>query len=151
MLTTRIAGTAAAFIVIVGLADSAAAQTTTTPPTSAKSVSADAVIPAPNPSAHRFALSPLYGTFIVLQGLDVDSTMRGIRSGKTEEANPFLGSMASSPPTLIAFKAATTAGIIAVCEQMRRDHHGTAAVFVMIGLNSAYAMVVAHNYQLLNR
>jgi len=34
---------------------------------------------------------------------------------------------------------------------MRKDHHGTAAVFVMIGLNSAYAMVVAHNYQLLGR
>ena len=150
MLTTRSVRTTAAFIVIVGFADCAAAQTTTTA-TSAKSVSADAADPAPTSSSRPVALTSLYGTFIALQGLDVDSTLKGLRSGKSMEANPLVGTMASSPPTLIAFKAGTAAAIIALCEQMRKDHHGTAAVFVMIGLNSAYAMVVAHNYQLLGR
>jgi len=149
MLTTRIAGTTAAFIVIVGLADTAAAQATTTL-TPAKSATAEAVS-APESTSHPLALAPLYGTFIALQGLDVDSTLKGIRSGATMEANPLLGPMAASPPMLIAFKAGTTAAVIAVCEQLRREHHGTAAVLLMIGLNSAYATVVAHNYQLLRR
>jgi hypothetical protein len=151
MLTTRIAGTTAAFIVIVGMADGAAAQTTTTATTAAKSVSAETALPAPAPSAPRPLALSLYGSFIALEGLDVHSTLKGMQSGRTTEANPLLGSMASSPPMLIAFKAGTAAGIIALCEQMRKDGHGKAAVFVMIGLNSAYAMVVAHNYQLLRQ
>jgi Domain of unknown function (DUF5658) len=150
MLTSRIAGTTAAFIVIVGLADGATAQTTTTA-TSAKGISADEAAPDPIPAQRPLALNPLYATFIALQGLDVDSTVKGIHSGKAVEANPMLGEMASSPPVLIAAKAGTTAAVIALCEQLRRNHHGTAAVFVMIGLNSAYAAVVAHNYALLRR
>ena len=148
MLTSRIAGTTAAFIVIVGFADGAIAQTTTTA-TSAMSVDADAAATTPIPPSRPLALPPLYGTFIALQGLDVHSTLEAIRSGKAVEANPLLGDIASSPPVLIAFKAGTTAAVIALCEQLRRNHHGTAAVIVMIGLNSAYAAVVAHNYQLL--
>src|SRR5262249_35011381 len=131
MLTTRIAGTAAVFIVSVCFADGASAQTTTTA-TSAKSANADGAAPGPTTSSRPIALTSLYGTFIALQGLDVDSTLKGIRSGKTIEVNPIMGTMASTPPMLIAFKAGTTAAIIALCEQMRKDHHGTAAVFVMI-------------------
>ena len=146
MLTTRIAGTTAAFIVIVGFADCAAQTTTTT--TSAMSVDADSAAITPIPPSRPLALPALYATFITLQGLDVHSTLEGIRSGKVVEANPLLGDVASSPAMLIAFKAGTTAAVIGLCEQLRRNHHGTAAVFVMIGLNSAYAAVVAHNYRL---
>jgi len=115
------------------------------------SVDADAAPLAPIPPARPLALPPLYATFIALQGLDVHSTLEGIHSGKAVEANPMLADMAASPAMLIAFKAGTTAAVIALCEQLRRNHHGTAAVFVMIGLNSAYAAVVAHNYEVVRR
>src|SRR5438094_5659196 len=137
MLTARIARTTAAFIVIVGFADIAAAQTATTT-TTQTNVTAQGETTAPaHPDGHRpFMLAPLYGSFIALQGFDIDSTIRGSRSGKTQEANPMMQPMSGSPAMLIAFKAGTTAAIISVCEQLRKEHHGTAAVLVMIGLNS---------------
>ena len=113
------------------------------------SMDADSAVAPPIPPSRPLALPPLYATFIALQGLDVHSTLEGVRSGRVVEANPLLGDMTASPAVFIAFKAGTTAAVIALCEQLRRNHHGTTAVFVMIGLNSAYAAVVAHNYQLL--
>src|SRR5579864_4145261 len=112
MLTARIAGTTAAFIVIVASADIAAAQTvtTTTPTTTTTTVTATAETASKHEptSPHRAILSSLYGSYIALQGFDVESTLKGVRSGRTQEANPIVGSMAESPAMLLAFKAGTT-------------------------------------------
>ena len=99
--------------------------------------------PAPRP----VLLTTLYGAFVGLQALDVDSTMRAVRSGAGQEANPALRRIGS--PTLFAMKAGTTASIILACERLRKEHHPLAAVALMIGANSAYAMITAHNYAVL--
>jgi len=92
-------------------------------------------------------LTTLYGTFIGLQALDVDSTMRAVRNGAGQEANPALRRIGS--PALFAMKAGTTASIILACERLRKEHHPLAAVVLMIGANSTYAMIAAHNYAVL--
>ena len=101
--------------------------------------------PAPRP----VLLTTLYGAFVGLQVLDVDSTMRAVRSGAGQEANPALRRIGS--PALFAMKAGTTASIILASERLRKDHHPLAAVMLMIGANSAYAMITAHNYAVLQR
>jgi hypothetical protein len=102
---------------------------------------------SPRPASPRPAsLIPLYTTFAALQALDADSTMKAIRSGAGREANPVLRGMVGSPAGLLAVKAGTTAAIILASERLRRGHHSVAAVVMMVGVNSAFAMVAAHNY-----
>jgi xanthosine utilization system XapX-like protein len=103
--------------------------------------------PAPRPAA----LMPLYGSFVGVQALDFDSTMRVLRSGAGREANPAIRMLAGSPASLIALKAGTTASIIFASERLRKSHHPVAAVVLMISVNSAYAIATAHNYAVLQR
>jgi hypothetical protein len=101
------------------------------------SSSPDAAAPAPRP----VLLTTLYASFVGLQALDVDSTMRAVRTGAAQEANPALRWIGS--PALFAVKAGTTASIILAGERLRKDHHPVGAAVLMIGANSA--MVTAHN------
>jgi len=101
--------------------------------------------PAPRP----VLLTTLYAAFVGLQALDVHSTMLAVQSGAGQEANPALRRIGS--PALFAMKAGTTASIILASERLRKDHHPLAAVMLMIGANSAYAMITAHNYAVLQR
>jgi uncharacterized protein DUF5658 len=110
------------------------------------------VLPTPvAPATRPAALFPLYGSFIGLQALDFDSTRRAITSGAGREANPAARMAVGSPAALLALKAGTTAAVILSCERLRKDHHPLAAVMLMIGVNSAYAVVTAHNYAVLHR
>jgi hypothetical protein len=86
----------------------------------------------------------LYVSFAALQVLDIDSTMRAVRDGG-REANPVIGMMVESTAVLVATKAAATIGVVILTERLRK-RHPTAALLVMIGLNSAYGTVAAHNY-----
>src|SRR5579872_986092 len=124
MLTARIAGITAAFIVIVGCANIAEAQAAA-PTTSGTTSTTTAPRVTAEPATHRALLSSLYGSYIGLQALDVDSTLRGTLSGRTQEANPVVGSMTQSPAMLVAFKVGTAAAIIGACEQLRKEHHST--------------------------
>ena len=103
--------------------------------------------PAPRPAA----LMPLYGSLIGLQALDFDSTRRAVASGAGREANPLMRSVVGQPAALLAVKAGATGAIIFASERLRKTHHPAAAVMLMIGINSAYAMIVAHNYAVANR
>jgi hypothetical protein len=94
---------------------------------------------------HRpVALVPLYASFATLQALDVDSTLRAVTRGG-REGNPVLSGLISSPTGLMAMKAGTTAAVFVATEHLRK-HNPKTAVVVMIGLNSALAVVAAHNY-----
>jgi len=98
------------------------------------------------PPPHRPpALMPLYVTLATLQALDVDSTMRALRDGG-HEANPVVGGIVESPGALAAIKGATSGGIVLMMERLRKGHP-KAAVFLMIGVDSAFATVTAHNYR----
>jgi len=102
------------------------------------------VLPRAMRTSRPAALIPLYATFAVLQGLDARSTLTAIHSGASE-ANPLLGGVASNSGALLAVKMGAAAGTILVAEKLWH-HNPVAAVALMIGLNSAYAIIVAHNY-----
>ena len=105
----------------------------------------------PAPSLGLAALVPLYGTLIGLQALDLDSTMRAVAKGAGREANPVMHPLVGRPAAMVAAKAGASAAIVFASERLRRKHHPAAAVMLMIGVNSAYAMIVAHNYAVANR
>jgi len=111
------------------------------------SSSSPVIAPAPRP----VLLTTLYGSFAGLQALDVHSTMRAVRSGTGQEANPVLQRLGGSPAAMFAVKAGATASIIMASERLRKSHHPMAALALMIGANSAFAMVTAHNYTVLQR
>ena len=100
--------------------------------------------PVPPPQS-RAALMPLYATFVGLQAIDFETTTKAIRSGAGREANPAMQAIVGSPVVSAAVKVAATASIIVACERLRKRHHAVAATVLMIGLNSAYAVVAAHN------
>ena len=97
------------------------------------------------PSSTRGVLVPLYVSFASLQMLDAHSTFRAMRAGGVEQ-NPLLRGLADKPAALVAIKAGVAFSTIAVVDKMRgRSRVG--AIALMAALNSAYAVVVAHNYR----
>jgi hypothetical protein len=99
---------------------------------------------APRPTA----LVPLYASLGVVQGLDFDSTLKALDTGRFREVNPLLRS--GSPTLMLAVKAGTTASIILASERLRK-RHPKLAVALLIGVNAAYATVVMHNYSSVRR
>jgi hypothetical protein len=96
-------------------------------------------------STNRGVLVPLYVSFASLQMLDAHSTLRAVRAGGVEQ-NPVMRGLADKPAALVALKAGVAFSTIAIAERVRgRSRLGSIAL--MAGLNSAYAMVVAHNYR----
>jgi hypothetical protein len=90
------------------------------------------------------ALIPLYASFATLQLVDMHSTRRALNRGAVE-ANPLLSGVAGNKAMLLTVKAAGTAGVIAVSERLRKKSR-TAAVMLMISVNSGMMWVVEHNY-----
>ncbi len=107
---------------------------------------APALTKAPGPFASGAPHLALYATYGVLQALDVHSTLRALDDGSGVEANPLLRSVVSSPTGFIAFKVASTAGVVFLIERLRKKHP-VAAFALGIGVTSAQAFVVMHNYR----
>jgi hypothetical protein len=97
--------------------------------------------------AHREV--SLYTGLAAAQALDVHSTLRAIDAG-SREANAMMRWATASPARFIAIKAATTAGTILILERLRRTHPKH-ALFLLVGLNSASAVIIAHNYRAAGR
>ena len=90
------------------------------------------------------ALLPLYITFATLQMLDAHSTTQALKNGGVE-ANPFVSGLAGNTGALYAAKIATTAATVLIGEKLwRKSRFG--AIVTMLAVNSAYAVVVRHNY-----
>jgi hypothetical protein len=87
----------------------------------------------------------MYVTFASLQMLDAHSTLRAVNAGAVEQ-NPLMRGLTDKPVAFVALKAGVAASTIVLADKMRgRSRVG--AVVMMAALNSAYAMVVAHNYR----
>lgn len=95
-------------------------------------------------------LVPLYGSFVVVEALDVDSTLGALRNHAGSEGNPMMRGIVQSPPAFVAVKLGAAAGIIALSERIRK-RHPTLAVVTMIALNGAYTAVVVNNYAIAHR
>lgn len=90
------------------------------------------------------ALAPLYVSFVALQAMDADSTIRSVRAGRVE-ANPLLRPAAGNAAMMLTVKAASTAGTIYAVEKLWKRNR-TAAVIVMVAVNVGYAAIVSSNY-----
>ena len=86
----------------------------------------------------------MYGGLLALQGLDVHSTLRAIDAGHYEQ-NPLMRWTVSHPAAFISMKAAASAATIYLAEKIRKQHPKRALLF-MAAVNSAYALIVVHNY-----
>jgi hypothetical protein len=72
------------------------------------------------------------------------STLTALNNG-AREANPMLGGITQNRAAFMAVKAGIAATSIMAARQMAK-HNKLAAIATMVGLNSAYAFVVSHNY-----
>jgi hypothetical protein len=99
-----------------------------------------------NPTALTAGLVGLYASTITLQMLDVRSTYAVIARGGGE-GNPLMVGVVQSKPAFIAMKAGIAASTILAARAVAK-HSKVAAVVTLIAVNSVYASVVAHNFDL---
>jgi hypothetical protein len=93
-------------------------------------------------------LLPLYASTVLLQALDVHSTLQVLGHGGGE-GNPLMQGMVSNKGVFVAAKAGVAAASIYAASRIaKRSKVG--AIVTLVGLNSAYAFVVSHNYKLAN-
>jgi hypothetical protein len=97
---------------------------------------------------HTMPLLPLYASTVLLQALDVHSTLQVLGHGGGE-GNPLMQGMVSNKGVFVAAKAGVAAASIYAASRIaKRSKVG--AIVTLVGLNSAYAFVVSHNYKLAN-
>ncbi len=108
-------------------------------------------VPAPQANVQNasIVLPALYGTYGVLQAMDIHSTMAALNNG-AHEVSPLLRSTASNPWASTAIKAVTTAGTLYFVSRMAK-HHRKAAIITMIAVNGVTAAVVLRNRALARR
>ena len=97
-------------------------------------------------SQHSTSMLALYASTAVMQALDVHSSLMAFSRGAVE-GNPMMAGAASHKPVFIALKAGIAATTIMAAKQIARRHK-VAAVVTLVAINSAYAFVASHNYQL---
>ncbi len=97
------------------------------------------------PQSPRGLMPALYAGDIALQVMDTHSTFRALDAGLVE-GNPLMRWTTAHPVAFVSMKAAATASTILVAEKIRKKHPRRAALF-MAGVNTAYALIVLHNYR----
>jgi hypothetical protein len=97
------------------------------------------------PQSPRGLMPALYAGNIALQAMDTHSTFRALDAGLVE-GNPLMRWTTAHPVAFVSMKAAATASTILVAQKIRKKHPGRAALF-MAGVNTAYALIVLHNYR----
>ena len=101
-------------------------------------------LPARVPAARvARGLIPLFVSYAALQALDVRSTLTVIARGGAE-GNALVAPFVNRPAAVIALKAAVTTALLFSAARLSR-HNRLAAYGLMFALDSAYAMIVAHN------
>ncbi len=100
---------------------------------------------APPMGGQSKLLSSLLVSTVVMQALDVHSTYSALGRGAAE-ANPLMAGLAGNKAAFVATKAAVaTATVLAVRHVGKRNK--VAAIATLVAINSAYALVVDHNYR----
>ncbi len=100
---------------------------------------------APPMGGQSKLLSSLLVSTVVMQALDVHSTYSALGRGAAE-ANPLMAGLAGNPAAVVATPAAVaTATVLAVRHVGKRNK--VAAIATLVAINSAYALVVDHNYR----
>lgn len=87
----------------------------------------------------------LYVSTAVMQALDVHSTLRALDNGAIEN-NPLMTQVSRNKTAFIALKAGVALSTVMAARHMSKRNK-VAAALTLIAINSAYAMVVNHNYR----
>jgi hypothetical protein len=90
-------------------------------------------------------MTSLYASTAVMQALDVHSTLSAFGAGATE-ANPLMQGVTKNRAMFMAVKAGVAMSTIFAAKQLSKRNK-VAAVATLVAINSAYAMVVSHNYK----
>jgi hypothetical protein len=88
---------------------------------------------------------PMHVVTAAMQGFDAHSTFKAIGTGAVE-ANPMVASFAHHRPAFTAVKIGVAAGIIYSTDRLAK-RHPIRALITATAINSAYAMIAAHNYR----
>ncbi len=102
--------------------------------------------PASRPSA---LMTSLYASTIAMQALDVHSTLTAFGAGAVE-ANPLMTGVTKNPWAFVALKAGIATSTVFAARNMAKRNK-VAAVATLVAVNSAYAMIVQHNYRVAQR
>jgi hypothetical protein len=90
-------------------------------------------------------LTALLVSHIVLQGLDVHSTLRGLERGAVE-TNVLMRPAVKSRATFIVVKSLGTAGVTTLFKKAAK-RKPRAAIWTLLAANVGYAVVIARNYR----
>ena len=97
-------------------------------------------------SSPAVLMKSMYATTAVMQALDLHSTLQAFKAGAVE-GNPLMAGITKNRVAFVATKAAVAASTMFAARQIaKRSKVG--AVITMVAVNSAYAMIVRHNYKL---
>ena len=91
-------------------------------------------------------LTSLYAATAIMQALDVHSTIKALDAGAVE-ANPLMSGVTKNRGAFMATKAAVAAGTVFAVQRIAKRSK-VAAIVTAVAVNSAYAMVVRHNYKI---
>lgn len=93
-------------------------------------------------------MTSLYASTAVMQALDVHSTLKALDRGAVE-GNPLMTQVTGNKAAFIALKAGVAFSTVMAARNMSKRNK-VAAVLTLVAINSAYAMVVNHNYRVAN-
>ncbi len=93
-------------------------------------------------------LDVLCVSYAALQAIDLHTTFRALDNG-AREANPLIGGFSSNKAAMIGVKAGMTAGTIYLVRKAGVKNR-LASTIMMAAMNSAYAIIAAHNYRVAN-
>lgn len=102
--------------------------------------------PVARRSSPSAIMTSLYASTAVMQALDMHSTLQAFKAGAVE-GNPLMSGIVKNRGAFIATKAAVAASTIFATRHIAKRNK-VAAVVTMVAINSAYAMIVSHNYRL---
>jgi hypothetical protein len=102
-------------------------------------------VPDYRPAGSSKLMTSLYASTVMMQALDVHSSLSAFRSGATE-ANPLMQGVTRNQAMFMAVKAGVAASTILAAKQLSKRNKA-AAVATLVAINSAYALVVGHNYR----
>jgi hypothetical protein len=93
-------------------------------------------------------LASLYVSTAVMQALDVRSTVTAFGAGAVE-ANPLMTDVTKNKLAFVALKAGIAASTVMAAHNMAKTNKA-AAIATLFAINSAYAMIINHNYKVAN-
>ncbi len=91
------------------------------------------------------AMTALYASTAVMQGLDVHSTLKGLDRGATE-MNPLMKDLVKHRGLFIATKALVGVSTIMAAREVGKKNK-LAAALTLVAINAAYGYVVNNNYR----